>query len=170
MLSQFALLILSLTTTLVRAGVPPSNGFFRITDFESRCVDLHNNRPVDFNPIHAFTPSPGQIAQNWLLQPTGPANQFRISNAGAFTFVSYTTAPIAGDPTRAQVCAHPNAITLWNITANGNAGFNILDSQFGLAMTSWPFQPALISPSAPLTLEPLDPTQARQIFTFLPFT
>ncbi|KAJ6461158.1 hypothetical protein C8R47DRAFT_1327527 [Mycena vitilis] len=160
-------LFLSLTA-FVRAA-PPSNGSFRITDFESRSVDLHNASPVDFDPIQSFTPSAGDIAQNWLFQPTGAPNQFRISNAGSLTFASYTNAPIAGNPNRAQVCAHPDPITLWNITANGNSGFSIRESQSGLAITAWQFQPALALATSPLTLETFDPTQPRQTFTLQTF-
>ncbi|KAJ7670390.1 hypothetical protein B0H17DRAFT_1246146 [Mycena rosella] len=161
MLQYFALLILS--PAAVGNAVPPSSGFFRILDFENRSVDLHNRSPADFDPIQTYNTSIGEGAQKWLFTPTGAPNQFRISNAVSGTFASYTTAPIGGDPNRCQVCAHPNLATLWNITANG-AGFKIAESNSGLVMCAWQFQPTLPLPTSPLTLEAFDPTQTRQLF------
>ncbi|KAJ7620751.1 hypothetical protein DFH06DRAFT_1143853 [Mycena polygramma] len=149
MLHHAPLFILALTA-LVHALSPPG-GFYRITDFGSRSVDLHESNVVDFNPIQSFPSSAGNVAQNWLLQSTGLPNQFRVSHASAFNFASYTTAPIGGSPNRAQVCAHPTAITLWNITATGTGGaFSIRESRTGLALTAWPFQPALALATSPL--------------------
>ncbi|KAJ7241819.1 hypothetical protein C8J57DRAFT_1477660 [Mycena rebaudengoi] len=118
----FALLILSLAA-IVQA-VPPSNGFFRILNFENRSVDLHDRSTVDFDPIQSYNTS--------------------------------------------LVCAHPNLATLWNITVNGG-GFKIAESNSGLVMTAWPFQPMLPLPTSPLTLEAFDPTQPRQVFTLQTF-
>ncbi|KAJ7484258.1 hypothetical protein FB451DRAFT_1363811 [Mycena latifolia] len=162
MLQSLILLILSLAA--IGNAIPPSNGFFRILDFENRSVDLHNTSPVDFDPIQTYNSTIGDDAQKWLFTSTGAPNQFRISNAVTGTFASYTTAPIGGDPNRCQVCAHPDLPTLWNITANG-AGFKIAESKSGLVMCAWQFQPTLPLPTSPLTLEAFDPTQIRQVFT-----
>ncbi|KAJ7093472.1 hypothetical protein B0H15DRAFT_971992 [Mycena belliarum] len=160
MLQYFALAVLSFVA--IGSAVSPSNGFFRILNFENRSMDLHIVNPADFDPISAIGSAPGQVAQKWFLSSTGVLNQFRISNAQTGTFASYTTAFLENDPNHAQLCAHPNS-TLWNITASG-AGFKIAEATFGLAITAWDFQPPF--PTSPLTLETFDSSQARQVFTF----
>ncbi|KAJ6511727.1 hypothetical protein DFH09DRAFT_1434722 [Mycena vulgaris] len=156
----FAFLALSLIS-IVNA-IPPSNGYFRILDFQGRSVDLHNRRGADFNPIQSHNMTIGEGAQKWLLIPTG-VNQFYISNAISGSFASYTTASIGGDPDRCQVCAH-SSITRWSITPNG-AGYKIAEANSGLVMTPCPFQPILGLTTSPLTLEDFEPTQIRQVFT-----
>ncbi|KAJ7484253.1 hypothetical protein FB451DRAFT_1435471 [Mycena latifolia] len=167
MLQSLTLLILSLAA--IGNAVPPSNGVFRILDFENRSVDLHNASPVDFDPIQSFATALGEGAQKWVFNATGAPNQFLISNAVSGTYASYTTAPTGGDPNRCQVCAHAHPVgTLWDVTANG-AGFTIAEARSGLVMCAWPFQPELLyQPTSPLTLEAFDPNQIRQVFTLEP--
>ncbi|KAJ6553285.1 hypothetical protein B0H19DRAFT_1072748 [Mycena capillaripes] len=158
----YHLVLLSLTA--LTSAVAPFNGFLRIIDFEGRSVDLHNTSPVDYDPIQSYNSTVGDVAQKWLFNSTTGGNPWRISNAATGTFASYTTAPIGGDPQRSQVCAHPNPITFWSFSPNG-AGFNIQEAGSGLALTAWPFQPTLPLPTSPLTLELLNTTLGRQVFT-----
>lgn len=67
MLYHFVLLSL---IALVNA-VAPSNGFFRILDFENRSVDLHNKSPADYDPIQTYNSSAGELAQKVGLSSSG---------------------------------------------------------------------------------------------------
>ncbi|KAJ7484245.1 hypothetical protein FB451DRAFT_1169315 [Mycena latifolia] len=151
MLQSLTLLILSLAA-MGNAAVL-SDGAYRILDFTDRSVDLHNASPVDFDPIQSFTTATGQGAQKWVFNATGAPNQYRITNYVSGTYMSYTTASTGGNPNRCQVCAHKApAPTLWNITANG-AGYTIAESNSGLAMCAWPFQPQLMDqPTSPVSI------------------
>ncbi|KAJ7214432.1 hypothetical protein GGX14DRAFT_392458 [Mycena pura] len=163
-----------LSLTALASAIAPMNGFFRITDFEGRSLDLHDRTPADFGPVQSFIPTVGEPAQEvhllrccaWIFDSSTSANPWRISNAASGTFASYTTAPagILGSAERSSFCTHPNPITVWNFLPNG-AGFNIQETTSGAVLTAWPFQPTLPQPTSPLTLDALDPSLARQVFT-----
>ncbi|KAJ7914565.1 hypothetical protein B0H13DRAFT_2325155 [Mycena leptocephala] len=155
-----------LSLTALASAIAPFNGFLRITNFEGRSVDLHIRSPADYAPIQSYMTTVGEPAQKWLFNSSTSANPWRISNAASGTFVSYTTAPtgIGGSAERSSACAHPNPITVWNFLPNG-AGFNIQETTSGTVLTAWPFQPTLPLPTSPLTLETLNSSLARQVFT-----
>ncbi|KAJ7835076.1 hypothetical protein B0H13DRAFT_2426216 [Mycena leptocephala] len=151
-------------------GAPPATGvLFNIKDFQGNVFDLAFTSSADLAPVQTLNVKPGVSAQAWTLSSVGTL--FTIANPFVGTFLSFTMAKNGLNPTCAQICGYTGVATAWNISANAvGLGYNIIEPTSKLAVTSWPASNStIIGHTTPLTLQPLDPNERQQVFSFPQF-
>ncbi|KAJ6601331.1 hypothetical protein DFH09DRAFT_1127474 [Mycena vulgaris] len=107
-------LILLVFVSAVVAQGPPTGVPVYIKDFKGSVFDLAFNSRADLAPVQTLNQKPSDPAQKWFIQPVG--SLFNITNPSAPTVLSFTTATNGVNPTCAQICGHPTAQNLWNVT------------------------------------------------------
>ncbi|KAJ7306636.1 hypothetical protein DFH08DRAFT_824596 [Mycena albidolilacea] len=136
-----------LSLTALASAIAPFNGFLRITNFEGRSVDLHIRSPADYAPIQSYMTTVGEPAQKVHLLRTLWYRRKRGTLLGLRASQSDHHLELPSEWRRIQ---HPG-------------------DDLGTVLTAWPFQPTLPLPTSPLTLETLNASLARQVFTLAAF-
>ncbi|KAJ7084593.1 hypothetical protein B0H15DRAFT_802355 [Mycena belliarum] len=133
---------------------------YSITDFQGHRLDLVGGRAERFTP--------------WVIISSMDARQvYEVVSVAGRSVLSHTTALLtpAGPAPGTQIVGG-NETLFWRLQDAPDAGTrergadsgdarSLLDADTGLALTAWP---AAGGPSSPLTLEPADEKNARQVF------
>ncbi|KAK7440470.1 hypothetical protein VKT23_017114 [Stygiomarasmius scandens] len=127
--------------------------------------DLVSGGCRDYDSVQQFGRD-NVVAQEWNLNLVGPS-QFRITNAGCNTVLTYAGSATGANTFRSQIVTLGQSGTTWIVTPadpnNPTGSVRFVESASGLALTAWAADPT-IGLNAPLTLENNRPTDPRQTF------